>query len=281
MADLALVIEGGAMRNAFTTAVLADWHERGFTAQGLDAIYASSSGAPVGVYFAADDPRRMERIWIDEMTRWDVYNPLNFLLREPCADIHGVIETICADLDLTSLDRLRTRIMVSTVRRRDGLPQYHRCDSRNTLRLLTATCALPLVTDWVELDGEIVVDGGLWDPLPVLKAYEDGYRDLVVLTNAPRTERPLHRWEKALSNTVFDAYPEMRQRVLAMPAHYERTMRFIASPPADAPIFTVGPQNQLKSTRFTRSRRKVETDIRYGRKVGRRSWEPLREFLSQ
>jgi predicted patatin/cPLA2 family phospholipase len=276
-----LVIEGGAMRNAFTSAVLGRWQEHGLSVGALEKVYATSSGAPAALFFMQDRSAAMERLWVDELTKWDMYNPLNALMRQPCTDIVKVLDRICRHLDLPAIDGMAAPLIVTVIRRDDGQVLYLPCSSANIKNMLIATCSLPFVSNWSVIDGVVLVDGGLYDPMPALKAHEDGARKLIVMSNRPVGEPLLAWWEKKFNHRVFDQFPEMHRRVKQLPRRYAATRRFLRNPPEDTDVFVVHPGHALACTLFTRSKRKVRTDIRYGKKLADDRWNELQEFLER
>ncbi len=274
-----MVIEGGAMRNAFTSAVLTRWQELGLTIDAFDTVYATSSGAPTALFFMDGKAAAMERLWINDLTRWDVYNPLNILMRQPCTDIRKVIRDLCTPLDTAGFDRMPAQLIVTVIHRDTGNVRYLPCTAENLEDLLVSTCSLPLVSNWTVVDGHVLVDGGLYDPLPVLAAHAAGARKLLVMSNLPPHQPPLRWWDKYSLHYVFKKFPEMQQRIAMLPGNYRATRRFLQHPPAGTEIFVVNPGRFLQATLFTRSKRKIRADIRCGKKLADKLWPDLQDFL--
>lgn len=279
MDKITMVIEGGAMRNAFTSAVLARWQERGLDVTLFDRVYATSSGAPTALFFLDGKAADMGPLWIDVLTRWDAYNPLNILLHQPCTDIRHVMDVTIDPVDLDGIDGLSAHLIVTVIRRDDGTVHYLRCTSENVRDLMVATCSLPLVSDWTVVDGHVLVDGGLFDPLPIIRAHADGARKILVMSNLPPHLNPIRWWEKHTLHRVFKQFPEMQRTIAALPAHYRETRRFLKAPPEGTDLFIVNPGRFLHSSLFTRSKTKVRADIKYGKKLADQLWPDLQEFL--
>jgi predicted patatin/cPLA2 family phospholipase len=276
-----MVIEGGAMRNAFTSAVLARWQERGLTVEAFDKVYATSSGAPTALFFMDGKSAEMLPMWVDTLTRWDAYNPLNILLRQPCTDIRHVMDVTIDPVDLDTVDALPAQLIVTVIRRDDGTVHYLRCTSENVRDLMVATCSLPLVSNWTVVDGHVLVDGGLYDPLPVMRAHADGARKILVMSNLPSHLLPIRWWEQHTLHRVFQQFPEMQRTIAGLSAHYQLTREFIEAPPADTDLFVVNPGRFLHSSLFTRSKTKVRADIVYGKKLADELWPELQDFLQR
>lgn len=267
------------MRNAFTSAVLQKLREFGFGPDRVNAIYACSSAAPAAVYFITDQQERGAKLWTEELLRPEIFDPYRMLRLNHTTDVDTLIDDVCASaLDDAGLTR-GTDLVINIVQERNGETLYVSCNDDNIRQVLKATCALPLLTRKVIYENERVLDGGLVDPLPVLKAYEDGHRKFLVISNRPPGHVPLERWEIALTKVAYPRNKKLQKAILAMRDRYVRSMRFIKEPPPDAEVFVIAPEIELPSTRFCRDRQKILATIELGTRTAERHWNALEAFL--
>lgn len=61
----------------------------------------------------------------------------------------------------------------------------HMKDRKSLLDIVSASCCLPLVSKAQLIDGEEYFDGGLAEPIPFRKAFEDGCDRLIVVMSSP------------------------------------------------------------------------------------------------
>lgn len=279
MDGVTVVLEGGGMRNAFTNAVLLKLREFGFGPDDVNAIYACSSAAPTAAYFIARQLDRALGLWTEELLQPEIFDPYRMLVRSRTSDIDLLIDDLCASLlDATALSD-RTVLVVNMVREQDAEPLYVTCDDDNMQQVMKATCALPLLMRKVMFQDARVLDGGLVDPLPILRAYEDGYRKFLVIGNRPPGHVPLERWEVALTKITFSRNKRLRSGILAMRDRYLRSMQFINDPPPDVQMCLIAPRTELPSSRFCRDREKVLETIERGERAAMRHWSALEAFL--
>lgn len=279
MTDVTVVLEGGGMRNAFTNAVLLKLRDFGFGPNNVNTIYACSSAAPTAAYFIAGQLDRALELWTKELLRSQIFDPYRMLRWDHASDIDTLIDTICAATLHAITGSDSTDLIVNMVREKDAQILYVTCDDDNIRQILKATCALPLLTRKVIYEDERVLDGGLVDPLPVLKAYEDGHRKFLVISNRPPGHVPLERWEIALAKFAYPRNRKLQKAILAMRERYANGMRFIRRPPPDARVFVIAPETELPSTRFCRDRQKMLATIECGTRAAERHWDAFETFL--
>jgi len=88
-------------------------------------------------------------------------------------------------LDVSGVISSSVVVTFTLTRKRDGESVYVQPEEDNLFSLMTASCAVPWMHPPVKIDGEQYIDGGLSDPLPVDKAFADGYNKLIVIDETP------------------------------------------------------------------------------------------------
>ena len=109
----ALIVEGGAMRGAWSAGVLACLQERG--RRQYDLAYAASSGACSAAYFLAG-------MWEPGLSIWrnlacNVIHKSNFLLRKPIIDLAYLVDYVMRKrfpLSIEVLQKMPTRFYIGT-----------------------------------------------------------------------------------------------------------------------------------------------------------------------
>ncbi len=181
----ALIVEGGAMRGAWAAGVLGFLHERG--QRNYDLVYAASSGACSAAYFVAG-------MWEPGLTIWrehacQVVRKINFLRRKPILDLAYLVDYIFKQrfpLSVEAIQKAPTRFYIVLTDCRTGEPVYFHARDERIFDALRATSSMALATSGFDyVDGLPYADGGVSDPIPILRALEDGATDItVVLTHS-------------------------------------------------------------------------------------------------
>jgi predicted patatin/cPLA2 family phospholipase len=198
---LGLVVEGGAMRGAASMAYLAALHRHQMNGV-FDGIFAESSGAINAAYFVAGQAE----VGL-ELYRLALHSP-RFVRNWPMGrmlDLDAVFEAITSgelSLNYERLRRSHTVVQVSLTDATHGVatPLPLQGSDQRISTILKATSAIvPFYNRPVLLDGRGFVDGGISDPVPVLRAIEAGCSHILVLLTRPENYQPrrLRLWERA------------------------------------------------------------------------------------
>ena len=194
----ALILTGGGAKGAYEAGALAAFSERGLP---IRLVAGSSAGALTAAMVAAGRADRLEATW-RTMTREQIYSlrtsvffagllPGWLTLRalgraSSLLDPRPLRETIAASVEL---DRIRSSPIGLLVTATDMARRQTRAfDNRTvTVEALVASAAVPGLFPAVEVDGALLVDGGLTGRAPVLEALDAAPvgRALVVLSYAP------------------------------------------------------------------------------------------------
>ena len=201
-APMALVLSGGGAKGAYEAGVAATFVERGLP---IRLVAGSSAGALNAAMVASGRADRLEALW-RSVTREQVYSlrvPLFFagflpgwltllVLNETKAlfDPAPLRELIQTSLDFEQIRTSPTRLLVTAT---DLARREKRVFDNATVTVdaLMAASAVPGLFPPVEVDGAMLVDGGLTGRAPVLEALEADptlARAVVVMSYAP-TER--------------------------------------------------------------------------------------------
>ncbi|MHB8585667.1 MAG: patatin-like phospholipase family protein [Thermoplasmatota archaeon] len=250
-ATRALVVEGGGMRGAYAAGAVAGLFEAG---ERFEAVYAASSGACSAAYLAAGQTDGME-IWRRHLTGAQLIGPLKVMVGRPYLDLDYLIDGVFRNkfpLNVAALRAAAAPLWVPLTRASDGTAVYH--DLRvveDPLEYLRAAAALPLAYGKpVRLGGEDFLDGGVADPVPLLRAIEDGATDItVILTNPPGfRRRAMPPW---LVRWAATPYPGAEDAIATMHHRQNQVLDTIQDPPAGIQIRPIAPPQGMAINRFT------------------------------
>jgi NTE family protein len=203
-APMALVLSGGGAKGAYEAGAAAAFVERGLP---IRLVAGSSAGALNAAMIAAGRADRLEALW-RTVTREQVYSLrasvffagflpgwLTLLVLNESSglfDSAPLRDLITASVDFDRIRASPVRLLVTATDLARGEKRVF--DNRSvTVDALMAASAVPGLFPPVEVDGALLVDGGLTGRAPVLEALEADAtlgRVVVVMSYAPAERGP-------------------------------------------------------------------------------------------
>lgn len=100
---------------------------------------------------------------------------------------------------------------------------YNKAEHGNDiLKIIRASSSVPFIAPVVEYDNRKLLDGGIIDPIPVLKAQTDGYEKNVVIMTKPEGYEKQRNKFSGLAKILYRKYPNIAQSLVE---HYRFIMR--------------------------------------------------------
>lgn len=124
-----------------------------------------------------------------------------------------------------------------------GIPRYFRKEEMavNDYRILMAGSSIPALCCPVEIDGRMYYDGGLADPIPLQKAYDDGCEKVVLLLENPRTFVRPPQGMSAAYHFLLRKYPKMIEMIDDRHLRYRETLKWVYQMEREGKVFIFAP----------------------------------------
>ncbi len=292
---LALVLEGGGFRGVYTSGVLDVLMEHGV--YGFDDIWGTSAGALNGANYKAHMVGRQIRISLafrDDkrmMSLTSLIHTGSMLGREFLFDD---VQNYYDPFDYEMFKKNKTRLWACATDLLFGTPTYFQVkELPQDTKPLMATSALPLITDSVEIDKELYVDGGTADSVPVevalgldkkyapeTKDYHPADKALVVLTQ-PRDYKkgPMKEAIMAPYRRKYAEYPYFVEAYETRPDRYNAEYEHCFELEEEKKIFLIAPERDLDLGIAETSGEKLLAAYMMGRKQALENLDAICEFL--
>ncbi|NMT63540.1 patatin-like phospholipase family protein [Marinobacter orientalis] len=265
----ALVVEGGAMRGIFAAGVLDAFLEHNY--RPFLRAYGVSAGATNLIGYLAGDHGRSRKIITGHACQPDFIDWRRFARGGHLCDVCWLWQQSFTDVPLNLENYLSgtTELWVTTTSARTGEAHYFHLDESNMHDVLTASCAIPIAyRDYPLVNGEPMTDGGVADAIPVIKAYEDGARDITVVLSRPPGYRKKPPRFAFVPRRLFRAYPALAEASLSRAERYNTTLSFIENPPQDCIIRVIVPPAEFAVGRLTQNQELLEQGYQEGHRAG-------------
>lgn len=232
--DTALIFEGGGMRAAYTAAVVKALIDANIV---FPKVYGISAGSALALFYASRDPERARATFTDSIEQKRSHSLKGMIEGRGFADLQyifeGLAEMHALDDDewTVNFDRLMHGPTDIHIEAFDALSGETKAWTRDDVHTLTdvmmrvmASCAYPLFTSEVDVDGRKYVDGGMGTSHGICldAARADGFERFFIVRTQPRPYRmkPLSAVKREVYKTAYVKYPKVYEALEQKPARY-------------------------------------------------------------
>jgi len=255
-----LVLEGGGMRGAYTGGVLQYFMEQELY---LPYVIGVSAGACQGCSYVSRQLSRNKAVTVDFAAHPEYISFKNYLRKRELFGMDLIFHDIPLKYIPFDFHTFRTapqKFVIGTTDMETGKPRYYTKDQLGDEELLTvvrASSSLPFMAKPVHFQNQILMDGGISDPIPIQKSIADGNsRNIVILTRNKgyRKSKSKAPWlvKKTTQNEAFANSLINRYQV------YNDTLDFVEQGQESGSIFVIQPSQPLEVSRIERDVTKLE-----------------------
>jgi NTE family protein len=191
----AFVLAGGGSRGAVQVGMLSELVRRGIRA---DRVFGASVGAINGAAYAGrpteEGMQRLAEVWLglrgpEIFPRGTFDGPWAFFQKRAAVHANtGLRAVIEAGIDFTDLEDAEIPIEVVATSLTDGRERW--LSSGPAADAILASSAIPSILPAVTIDGDVLVDGGVVNNVPISRAMAAGCNRIYVLLCGPLHYRP-------------------------------------------------------------------------------------------
>lgn len=279
-----LVLEGGGMRGLFTAGVLDE-----MMAQGLDhsfeGVIGVSAGACFGVNLKSGQQGRALRYNVNMcgnpnyISLRSLFTTGNLINAEFC---YHTVPTQIDVFDGESFARHPMKFYLVCTDCHTGQPVYHEIDhvDYEVLEWIRASASLPMVSHPVELDGHLMLDGGISDSIPLRYFQQLGYERNVVVLTQPLGYQKQPASAMWLIRLLLRRYPKVADCMERRHEMYNAQLRYVMEQARLGNTLIIAPPEKLPIGRVEQKPEKLRLITRMGREACLRQLDELRTFLA-
>ena len=285
--DCALVFEGGGYRAAYTCAFANVLLEQGIY---FDYVCGLSAGASNSVNYLSRDRKRVREAFMTDGAAKGLVGLRSLLRGRGYFDADSLYEgalrdgTLVFDWDTFSANPARLRIQAFE-RDTGRTLRFGRDDMTDPMRmidLVRASSTLPGMMKPLEVDGRVLMDGGLGTGagIPLCMAEDDGFDRFVFVATRPRGYRkkePGAR-DKQMFKAVARDYPYLRKALLTRWERYNAALDHVEELAEKGRALVIYP-DEMPVENATVNPRKLKAAYEAGHAQYVREVPRVREFL--
>lgn len=281
---VALVLQGGAARGAFTAGVLDVFLENEIYFQYISAV---SAGALNALNYLSQQIGRSKSLFVNVMGDKKFMNRKYLLTKKTIFNFDYLFNEVSLErlpFDFKTYHENKARLIVATTSCESGKPYYHEKNNDNDFfKAVAASSSLPLLSAPINVSGQFYLDGGLSTPIPFKKAFEDGSKKVVVISTRDKSYRKdeNERQKVKLLKAFYRKYPNLIQTTITYPKTYNEEANLLEKLEKENIAFVVRPKEPITLKRTEKDIEELEKLYFRGKEIGEEALSELLKFLNE
>lgn len=253
-----LILEGGGMRGVFTCGVLDNLMDRGIR---FPYTIGVSAGACNGLSYMSEQRGRGKFSNIDLLEKYRYIGLKQLIFKGNIMDFDLLFHKFPEEIIPYHYDKFaacKERFEMVTTSCRTGRACYYdeKMDPVRIIDIVKASSSLPFVSPISYVDGEPMLDGGIADSIPLLRARELGFdNNLVVLTRNKGYRKP--QKPTTVPRFFYRKYPLLREAIRRRNTLYNEQIDLVERLEDKGELVVIRPQRPITVDRIERDTRKL------------------------
>lgn len=253
-----LILEGGGMRGVFTCGVLDNLMDRGIR---FPYTIGVSAGACNGLSYMSEQRGRGKFSNIDLLEKYRYIGLKQLIFKGNIMDFDLLFHKFPEEIIPYHYDKFaacKERFEMATTSCRTGRACYYdeKMDPVRIIDIVKASSSLPFVSPISYVDGEPMLDGGIADSIPLLRARELGFdNNLVVLTRNKGYRKP--QKPTTVPRFFYRKYPLLREAIRRRNTLYNEQIDLVERLEDKGEQVVIRPQRPITVDRIERDTRKL------------------------
>ena len=253
-----LILEGGGMRGVFTCGVLDNFMDRGIR---FPYTIGVSAGACNGLSYMSGQRGRAKYSNIDLLEKYRYIGLKYLILKRNIMDfdlLFDVFPNKIIPYDYDAYAKCKERYEMVTTSCETGKACYYdeKLSPKRIIDIVKASSSLPFVCPIAYVDGKPMLDGGIADSIPLLRARELGFdKNIVVLTRNHGYRKPEKRAN--VPSFFYRKYPELRKAIAERNHLYNKQISLVEELEERGELIVIRPEKPIVVDRMERDINKL------------------------
>lgn len=247
---VSLVLEGGGARGCYTAGVLDCFAEKNVM---FPYVVGVSAGAGNGLSYVSGQKGRNKEMIAHHIPKKEYMGVHHWLRTKSFLNrdyIFREMEEKHCFFDWNQFLSSPTHFLTGALNCNTGRTHwYTKQDLKRSILPTMASTAVPFLSTMVELDGDLFLDGGLQDAIPIQKSLEDGNQFHVVVLTQDRTYRKKYN-SFPFASLIYGKYPELVEILKERHKAYNRQLALCYQLEKEGKAMIIQPEKPVKIGRF-------------------------------
>ena len=279
MEKVCLVLEGGGNRGVYTSGVLDAFIDNDID---IKNIYGVSAGALNAMSYLSKQKGRSLVVSKQSISSKECVDYKRLFLGKSVVDLDYLFDSSNSGLDELNMEEFNKRgeFIVVATNVVTGAPVYKKIEDYATDWIyIKASASLPVLSKIVSMDGLKLLDGGISDSIPVLKAINDGYtKVIVVMTRDKDYVCKPYKFMKAYK-TKYIKYPNFIKTMENRADKYNVTRDLIETWTSEGKVLPIYPSEPLVISRLEKDSSKIDYVYNLGYQDGLKMLSEIKVFI--
>ncbi len=240
-----LVLEGGAMRGAFTAGVISLFLEKKIF---FPYVIGVSAGASNGLNYVSRQRERARMCFVDIADNPAYFGIRHFVRGNGLFNtkyLYDLLPMKVLPYDYNEFFRCDTHFKLGAVHAKSASMRYWRKEEIKTARdlnlRLKASSSMPVFMPVTTIDGEVYVDGGVMESIPIEESIRDANEKHVVVLTQRKGYRKKRERLGVLGYIWLRGYPNLRRAISDRHLVYNKTIEKIERLEREGKVFIIRP----------------------------------------
>ncbi|MCL2254368.1 MAG: patatin family protein, partial [Lachnospiraceae bacterium] len=242
-----IVLEGGAFRSVFSAGVLDFFLDNDFY---IPNIVTLSAGAYAALNYVSRQPGRLIRTNIDPLRKKRYLGLGTYIRTGNFFDMDFMFNKMPNELEPFDYDTFFAsdqRLVMHTTNCQTGKAIYYDDfgDKNRLMNICRASNSMPFITTIVNIDGNPMLDGGMYDAIPIKKAIDDGNEKIIVVyTRTKEYRKKTRKFYLFMIKIVYRKYPEFIKVISQRADRYNETLDLIDKLEKEGKVYIIRPEHK-------------------------------------
>ena len=280
MYQAGLVLEGGGMKGSYTAGVLDCFLDKGLE---FSSVYGVSAGACHMCSYLSKQRGRALAVCVDYLDTRKYCSAESLLTTGDLFNVNMAYHLIPEYLNPYDYEAFRAyegkayAVVTNIV---TGKPEYLRIrDMKEDIDAIRASASLPLVSRNVKYKGNLYLDGGLSDSVPICRSILDGNKKNVVILTKEEGYVRKPSAHLGLIKLRYLRYPKVYELMARRHTDYNDTMAYLERQQENGQAFVLRPKKASDVGRIEKNTEKLKALYEEGYRDAEENFELIQNYL--
>lgn len=233
-------------------------------------VIGVSAGAAYGISYVSRQFGRNKEVNLKYTSDPRYMSWGNFLKKGNLFDwdfVYGEIPNTLVPFDYKAFFSSSTEFVVGVTNVLSGKAEYlstKGMERKELLAAVTASSSLPVVSKMATVNGQLYMDGGLADSIPIIKALDSGNERAVVVLTRDGSYRKKNAGMQWFIKAAYRKYPKLVNSVITRAGRYNNTLEQLDKLEKEGRVFIIRPKSPIPVSRIENNSQKLDALYQVG-----------------